>query len=308
MPKPGTHGNRDYSQFCSMSMEQLEEILRMDAMLSDEDEPDMDAILYIMEVLAEREKEKPTRGFTDVETALNTFNEKYRPYAGGGKSLYEDEDEDSAISDGMEEAPFTTAGHARHFRRRNVFRVAIIAAALVALLLAGTITAYAFSFDLWGTVAKWGLETFGFQVTETVDSDPVGIMGDVTKPHDVLQAALDNYGITVPVAPMWIPEGFELTEFKIDASFVWTLFDVAYTNEGRFLSVHIVQLYGEPGAVYEKDGNEVAIYERDGIEHYLMTNLGHQLAAWQCGDLECSIGGEISREELIQMIDSIYER
>jgi hypothetical protein len=50
----------------------------------------------------------------------------------------------------------------------------------------------------------------------------------------------------------------------------------------------------------------VTVYEKEEITHYIMTNLSQYTAAWLNGDLECSIFGDISKEDIIRMIDSIY--
>lgn len=83
---PGNHNN--YSHFDSMSTKDLEEILRLDSQLSDNEISDVDAIIYITEVIEKREKENPTGRFTDVHIAWTSFKENYLPYAEENKSLY----------------------------------------------------------------------------------------------------------------------------------------------------------------------------------------------------------------------------
>ena len=39
-----------------------------------------------------------------------------------------------------------------------------------------------------------------------------------------------------------------------------------------------------------------------------MTNMGREKAVWLTGNYECGITGDISRDELISILDSIYER
>lgn len=58
----------------------LEDILRADFLLPNGEYSDMDAILYIMEVIAKREKEHPTGKFTNVRDAWMSFNENYLSY------------------------------------------------------------------------------------------------------------------------------------------------------------------------------------------------------------------------------------
>lgn len=69
-----------YTKFDTMSTDKLEEILRLDAQLPEGETPDQDAILYIMEVLAQRERENKSENTPDVEAAWYSFNQYYRPY------------------------------------------------------------------------------------------------------------------------------------------------------------------------------------------------------------------------------------
>jgi len=58
MPTQKKH--RNYSIYDTMITEMLEEILRADSQLQDSEDSDTDMILYIMEVIANREKEHST--------------------------------------------------------------------------------------------------------------------------------------------------------------------------------------------------------------------------------------------------------
>ena len=69
--------NRDFSYFDKLSTEELREIIRQDSLLDENEDSDMDAILYITEVLANREKEENERNVKDVEAAWKSFKENY---------------------------------------------------------------------------------------------------------------------------------------------------------------------------------------------------------------------------------------
>lgn len=97
MSKSISNSRHDYSQLDRMSTEELREILRLDFLLPDDEESDMDAILYVMQLVAERERKNPTGKVPDVREAWASFVKNYLPYLGDGKSLYDfgdDEDED----------------------------------------------------------------------------------------------------------------------------------------------------------------------------------------------------------------------
>jgi|AGTN01.1.fsa_nt_gi hypothetical protein len=73
MSDANNSNRHDYSKFDNMSTEALEEILRLDSQLPDDEESNVDAILYITGVIEKREKEHPTGRFTDVQTAWASF-------------------------------------------------------------------------------------------------------------------------------------------------------------------------------------------------------------------------------------------
>lgn len=161
----------DYSKYDEMGTEALKEILRLDFQMSEEAESDMDAILYISEVIAKREKEPP-----DVEAAWERFSTKYRPYVTDGRSLYDFDDEDdmpeAVPGDAAAESDvrvFDAAPERRRWRgTRQLVRLAVIAAIMTAFLVVTSATAYALGFDVWGTIAQWTKDTFSFV------SSPVG--------------------------------------------------------------------------------------------------------------------------------------
>lgn len=59
--------------------------------------------------------------------------------------------------------------------------------------------------------------------------------------------------------------------------------------------------------VHEKDETPVSIYLKNDIEHFIMRNNKSVTATWFVENLECTISGRVSEDELKAMIDSIYE-
>ena len=57
----------------------------------------------------------------------------------------------------------------------------------------------------------------------------------------------------------------------------------------------------------EKNETKVDVYSVEGIEHHILTDVTMIKAVWQNGEWEGHITGDVTREELIHMIDSIYE-
>ena len=48
-------------------------------------------------------------------------------------------------------------------------------------------------------------------------------------------------------------------------------------------------------------------YEKDGVTYYLVTNQGLTKAGWEYGNVSYVISGQITEQELKNMIDSIPE-
>ena len=163
MSESKEHFYRDFSKFDEMSTEELNEILRQDSQLPDGEDSDTDAILYIMGVIAKRNQELPSSDFGDVNHAWSSFNKNYRFASSEGCSLFDFDDEPQLNGTSDKTQILRPAPRSNTRPRKWVLRTARILAAVIAVLLATSLTAYAFGFDLWGAIANWTKETFGFK-------------------------------------------------------------------------------------------------------------------------------------------------
>ena len=107
--------------------------------------------------------------------------------------------------------------------------------------------------------------------------------------------------------PTWLPDGFvqkDLTGYENSSEKVVY---ISFENEGNhsFLNITISYLYAEVSNIYEKDNTKVTIYQKNGIDYYLLSNLNTNTAIWKNNSFECQIDGDISIDELKQIIDSI---
>ena len=51
----------------------------------------------------------------------------------------------------------------------------------------------------------------------------------------------------------------------------------------------------------------VEMYEVGDVKHYIMSDVMQRKVSWRNGNWECHISGNLSRDDLLLMIDSIYE-
>lgn len=269
----------DFSKYDSMSIGELEEILRADAMGPERADSDVDEILYVMEVLAKKRRQNGIAGKTALE-AYQEFQQHYLPM------VEEEEDVESVPKRKATVIPFR--------------RIAAVAASLVLVFTLAT-SANAFSFkDIWNAVVTWAQETFCFSTG--VD---INIPNQIDTEYTSLQDALDKGGIDSTIIPVYIPSDFELENIIIDRNPKQESYTAIYSNGDSMLKIN-VQSFLERYPEHSESSNEIAdIYTAGGIDFYIFSNYDNQRIIWIIDTYECSISGKLSQDEIAKMLDSI---
>ena len=268
--------NPDFSKYDSMSIGELEEILRADAMGPERDDSDVDEILYVMEVLAKKRRQNGIAGKTALE-AYQEFQQHYLP-------MVEEESKPK--------------------RKTNIIpfrRIAAVAACLV-LVFSLTTTANAFSFrDVWNAVVTWAQETFSFSMGVEV-SEPTPTDQNT---YISLQEALSENKRDTSLLPTWIPDGYILNEIIIDENPLQEIYIAIYSNGNSCLKISAkLYLSSEPEQI-EQSNISTEILTIDGRDYYILSNNDLNQVAWLNGSFEYYIAGEITIEEMKLMISSI---
>lgn len=282
-----------------MSTAGLEKLLLQDFQDSESGEDCMEQLYYAAQLLVERDS-----GFNaPTDRAWADFREKYLPFAEDRSAYYEDGEAPSSYS-----APGRSRFHLRKWSARGM----LAAAALVVLLLSISAAAAATGHDLWMLLAQWTDEIISItpgQVTQ-IDPDKIHIPEEGTE-YASLQEALDDCGLILPAAPKWIPEGFEMAKLIVDTSDPVSLaFVTSYERDDDILliTLHIFFTREDGGyGDFQKDEGDPIPYQAGTVTHLLSTNAGRPIAFWVNGPMEGSIIGDITMDELKQIIDSIYE-
>lgn len=271
---------RDFSQYDDMETEQLREILRLDSEAPQGEEMDTEIILYIMEVLSRRNEMNGTEK-TALE-AFESFKANYLPCP---------VDETLAAVPAQPKAV-----------RRWPHAVAAVAAVLAVVIL-GSVTASAFGVDVWSAVAKWTQDTFHFgSPDETSPSEP-------DKQHSVkyteLLDLLTKHSVTARLAPTWLPEGYENAEAKMDETPKKRRFTAIYQNGEQLIKIQITDYLKEsPNQIEQSDGFE-ELYQAGGVDYYIFADNTQIKAVWINEHYECYISGPVTIEEMKEIIDSI---
>ena len=281
MPENNNRDVQDFSKYDAMTSEELAQILRLDSEAPEGNGLDIDTLLYITGVLAERNN---NTGKTAQEAWIS-FQQNY----------LDSEDE-----------PLASIEEIKTQKARNPWvRRAIAAAAAVVLIVGIPLTAKAFNWQkLVDTVAKWAKETFSFVREDQPEVDPPAT--DNTRQYESLEQALSDTKRQDVSIPTWIPEGFVLDKVDIDETPMQRNYVALYVKGEQHLNICVRSYEGNDPERVEINEDLVEVYNASGVECYIFSNDEDMLSAiWNQDTYEGCISGKITIEEIKRMIDSI---
>jgi len=243
----------------------------VDCLFSFEGEADLEALDRCLEDL---DKAGAVLEDFDVEQGLKDFHERF--------------------GDAFESEPQKSEKNVRS--RRPLARIAIIAAALCAFVF----TAQATGLDIFGAIARWTSEQFSF-VREGEIKGP-----DQKLAFDTLQDALDQCEVTEKLSPTKFPEGTEMTDIRLIREKDGVVISSTYEFGEKKFYISVERIVGAPHMEVEINEADVEVYEIEGIHHHIMSDVKQRKAIWHNAGWECRISGNLTDEELLRMIDSIY--
>ena len=257
-----------------------------------EETADMDKLDGILSEL-EKISPLPNGDAFDAERGLERFHERL---AAREAAESETPAEKDIISSSLQRS-----------KKRTISRVLLIAAVLT-LILATTAQAFRVV-DIFDLFARWSSEVFGFQKEKTEYAEimkrPLAV-GE-KREYSSVQELLDDFGITAPLFPTWVPERFgEPTAYAkiIDKKIC---FIVDFGKEEDHLHIRAYEIARNLHDT-EKDVRDSESKRINGITFYFMSDINAEKVAWQNGQLECKLYGTVTRDEMKQIIYSIYER
>lgn len=166
----------------------------------------------------------------------------------------------------------------------------VLIAAVVVVLLAGA--ALAVGPQLWAWVPRWNASAGRYEPAahEVSGESPI-------------PAALTELGITEPLYPAKLPEGFVITESHISEDPLVLMEQYARGNER--LSITITPIDGFKTVVYQKSGKPIREYRDSKSAHYMFENEGTITAIWYTKNYAVFISGNLRLDEITQIIDSL---
>ena len=255
-----------------MPTEQLDEMLKYEL----EKEPvDEAAVKLIMGILEERDRDVAVEMNERVAAAW----EKYQM-----------------------QIPVQT--HSKPFLQRWPVRVAAAVVVIVALTFLIPQNAEAGGF--WERLTHWTDSIFAFLEP---GSEPVDEEYMFKTDNEGLQQVYDTVtalGITDPVVPMWLPDGYALIECKLVEAPTKTFVYACFSSNTNQMILDIALCNTESSRQYNKDESSVNTHEIAGVVHNILHNNNRWTAAWTRERLECAIYMDCQEEIIYKVLKSIY--
>lgn len=265
-----------------LSSAELNQMVRSEL---EKDSIDRDAVLQILRILEERDAKDPTLQKVDDTAAWEEFQTYF-----------------VETEEGCPER-----SHA-HTREKTIpwFAKTVVAAIIVFALLVVAPPAMGYE-NIFELIGRWTQDVFEL-FNPNSSTDPQGDYVFETD-HPGLQQlydAVSELGVTQPVVPTWLPEGYDLKELKITQVPAGMKVNALFAKQSEKI-VFVLTPRGEDLAYkYEKNDSNVVECKISGITHYVMENEKNWLAVWTAGDDELSITTNSSAEVLYITLESIY--
>lgn len=255
----------------------------LDALLQAElhrEPPDKETLLVLVELLKQREAGNPVQITPEIEEAWTAYRRD------------------------MDKLD-------RKYSRRRRASVWLARAASVAVivgvLLAALVPQSAQAESFWKRLARWTDSIFEFINPGAEESEPEEYVFRTDNPglQQVYDAVVEM-GVTEPVVPMWLPEGYELVVCSTDSTpaekYVWAIF----SNEKSKITFKLsVYMYGMPSE-YEKDETQVRSIEMHGITYNIMHNNAMWAVVWTKENIEWFFTIDCQEDTLNKILKSIY--
>lgn len=287
-----------------LSTQALEDLLRQD-FAAGEGHSDPDFVAAILEVIAQRTPDEALPVDTDAAWASLRARTLDKPH------------DPAPTEEEPKVEPFPAPKRRRPRRPWVVAAVVCLLVCLLAVPVQGQ--------SLLESLVSWTGSTFTFLPQEDTGEEPANLPSLADPSFSAREEFSDDeiYSKVVyqqveeavadltdrPVLPTWYPEGSLLTrveENPMDDGYYLVL---VFSLNGNEFSVAVTVYDSEKEMDirnYEKNEGSPEEYSVHGIPHYIMGNMARNVAIWRNGNVECSIQGFLTVDQLKQMIDSIY--
>ena len=274
---------KTYPGLEALSVEELDDLLQEEFLLSDQDGPDTDLIQAILAEI--QTKEGTTTPSEEAQASLEAF--------------FADQAQREAVPEEPTVIPFPHKPKKERTHHRKRWLPSVVAAACLVCFLCAPVAHGSTALE---SMVNWKKATFVLPGGEdnklpvVTDSEYLEVLDEVKSRSDV------------PLLPTWFPEGTELSSVEKnvdDELYVCCMF---FTKGEQTFALD-VYLYNEDTNItvtHEKNaGSGQVKYTKKGMPYYVMQNVDRNVAVWSTKRSDVSISGYLSEREIDRMIESI---
>ena len=269
MRESKTCPNKGWQQ---MPTEELDQILQAEL---EKEHPNEEVVLPILRELEEREKDIPVERTPEILAIRNKLN---KHDASSKQSIH---------------------------KRRWLAGVAAAAAVVCLVIMVSSPTAQAES--ILDILFRWTESVFEFFTPEQDASNPpVEIVFETDNPGlQQLYDKVTELGVTESVVPMWLPEGFELSDLKERTIPRGNSVHCNFKNGDNNVSI-LYRISSDISAQVEKEEAGVELFEFSDVGHFIVENEDALSVTWIVDGVECVMNANVSKEDVYTIIKSIY--
>lgn len=257
-----------------LSSQDLEDMFRAEAR---KDPPDYDLLLTILHILEERNAEAAVELTPEEESVWKNYQKRVKSRAGKPAKPW-----------------------------AQVLRIACMLLIIGVLFCVIPQTAEADGF--WDRIARWSADFFEFFNPYSVEKPKEEYVFQTDNPglRQVYDAVVE-LGITDPVVPMWLPEGYELVECKINEDSLKRYVVANFISSDGYIVFNYVVNLSDKTNQYPKDQTSTTIYEFYGVSHNIIQNDGKWTVIWLRNNSENYFTVDCQEDTLYKILMSIYE-
>ena len=165
--------------------------------------------------------------------------------------------------------------------------------------------------NTYNVIARWTDEIFYFEsFTGVAPPAPTDYVYSTDYPElQQVYYAANAAGVSRPVVPTWIPREFTLVELRTDVTATRSRVAAGFTKENEIILFSLTKASWDDTVttLYTKSPGEPELITRHGITYYVFRDGTQWKCVWAIDDLMCTISADVSREQLLKIIASIYE-
>lgn len=263
----------------------------------DSEDVNVELIKNITDVLAAKTNAKPI----DAETAYRQFMSQYADTA----PLYKDMEQELGGLEEDDAAPEIEADESldqpkKVIRFSRLAKFGILVAAVLVLFFAASVVASAMGFNIWQANVTWDQDNMG---VSTADGESVSTEDDL---YYRVRESLMRKGIEESIVPKHLPAGSAIADFKVKESSETSSYMIVFENADQTYYLRYTAHPSVFNEFFPKDKEEPEIYSVDGVEYFITSNEGIYRAVWASGDVVCELYGIQEKEELLNILNSMF--